>query len=77
MLGKDKGGVMSVKVVRESHDAMMPYEHCAVCGKPTPHWVDTADISKNVALCTVCAAKIDADDVPTREEWFRAFGHKD
>lgn len=61
---------MTVEVVDEPKEfAKEPAEHCCVCNDPTRTWFK----EKDVALCRQCAEDIDEKDVPSKEEWFKAW----
>lgn len=47
---------------------IMPPEHCCFCASPTRMWYKP----KDVAVCVRCAETRNADEVPTKKEWFNS-----
>ncbi|AOG03149.1 hypothetical protein [Bosea sp. RAC05] len=43
-------------------------EHCCFCYVVTPYWYP----KKDVAVCLVCAAEHDVDEVPVKRDWCAA-----
>jgi hypothetical protein len=45
-------------------------ESCCVCGQDTNTWY----IIKDVALCPVCAAQVEYNEVPSKRDWLVSLG---
>lgn len=58
-----------IKVVQEQEPGPA-VEHCAICRQKTKFWYEP----KDVACCTVCALQVDAEDLPTKEQWCKREG---
>jgi len=57
-----------IVVIREPIDlGGPPYECCAFCNEPTPYWYEP----KDVAVCPICAEKVEDADVPSKMDWFK------
>lgn len=64
---------MSIPLKREPPD-MGPAERCCFCRTPSRMWTDLPDRTpgQQVACCERCASERIPEEVPTKEQWFRA-----
>jgi len=58
---------MTISITEESKEIGPPYERCCFCDVPTPMW----NMENDVPVCTVCAAKKEPDELPTKELWMK------
>lgn len=59
--------------VKKLRHAEWPPEACCFCRRGTFHWtaLPTRTPGEQVACCALCAKEATAEDVPTKDVWFR------
>lgn len=57
---------MAIEVTHDGEPEWSPAESCAFCTRPTRYWFTP----KDVAVCLICAKYHEADEVPSKKEWF-------